>query len=196
MKKIVILLILVLFFGGGIYLGYFIGKPPVKETKVNSEVILTILKNEGFLITQSYLFNQIVTIDKTSGNEWKDIFWGQTITASANLKVSSGVNLSKLNPQDITVSEENITILLPPIEDQSVEIVGDIILQNKQGILKKVFDNDSGYNTAYEKLKAEALRAAQNVEIRQEAQKSTQKQIVHLVEYINPGKKISVEFKK
>lgn len=196
MKKFLLGSFIIILFLVGLYTGYLLFKPPSQTIQVNSVVILTLLKNEGFLVTQTYIFNQMVTIDKSSGSEWKDIFWGQTVTASGNIKVSSGVNLTKLRPEDVAVKGQKITVTLPPIEEQSVEVIGDIMLQNKQGILKKVFDNDTGYNQAYAKLKQEAQIAAQKEDLQSEAEENARKQITRLVQFINPEKDVVVEFKK
>jgi hypothetical protein len=195
MKKILISIAIITLFGAGLYSGYLVFKPPIKSTQINSEVILTMLKNEGFLVSQTYIFNQMITIDKSSGSEWKDIFWGQTVTASANVKVSSGVNLSKLNPEDIKTENTTIVVALPPVEEQSIEIIGDIMLQNKQGILKKVFDNDTGYNSAYAQIKQEATKAAAQEDLKKQAEMSAIEQITRLVQFISPEKQVTIVFK-
>lgn len=195
MKKTIFFIVGSIIFLIGLYSGYLLFKKPDALTQVNSEVILTMLKSEGFLVSQTFIFNQQVTIDKSSGSEWKDIFWGQTITAFANIKVNSGVDLADLQPQDVKITPENIVISLPPIEEESIELLGDITLQNKQGILKKIFDNDSGYNTAYARLKAEAQKAASQEDLRQEARVSAEKQLIRLLQLIQPDKRILIEFR-
>jgi hypothetical protein len=194
-KKYLITALCVVLFGGGIYLGYRVFRPSTPATQVTSQTVLITLKSEGFLVTQTFVLNQQVVIAKSSGSEWKDIFWGQTVTASGNIKVSSGVNLTKLRPEDVAVKGQKITVTLPPIEEQSVEVVGDIMLQNKQGILKKVFDNDTGYNQAYAKLKQEAQVAAQKEDLQSEAEENARKQITRLVQFISPEKQVTIVFK-
>jgi tryptophanase len=75
--------------------GYKIFRPQAKE-EITSNVVLTALRVEGFLVSQNYIFNQTITIDRSTGSAFKDFFLGQTIDANANMKVSSGVDLSKL----------------------------------------------------------------------------------------------------
>lgn len=195
MKNAILGIIGIILFLGGMTSGYIFFKKSNNKTQVNSEVILTMLKSEGFLVSQTYIFNQVVTIDKNTGSAWKDIFWGQTITASANIKVNSGVDLAKLQQDDVKITSQEIIINIPPVEQKSIELLGNIILQNKQGILKKIFDNDPGYNIAYTKLKEEALNAIVKDELQQEARNNTEKQLIRLLQFVQPDRKIRIEFK-
>lgn len=187
-KIIIILLVLVVtsVFICGLFLGYSIFKPQIFAQKVTSQTILETLKSQGFLVTQTYILNQKVTIDKNSGVIWKDIFWGQEIEASGVMKISSGIDLTKLTEQDISSAAKQLTIKLPPIEVQSVELLGDIELKNTQGILKKVFDNDDGYNLALAKLKEASITAANSDQISQSAHKFAVLEIERLLKIIAP----------
>lgn len=166
-----------------------------ERTVIHAQVVLTKLKNEGFLVTQTYMFNQKVEIEKSSGSEWKDIFWAQKITATGNMKISSGVDLHQLTEQDIIVTRDKISLSLPPIEEHSSELVGDITLINKQGLLKRVFDNDDGYNLAYTRLKEEAEKAARAPELRQEAEENAKSEIEKLLKLIDGTKEITIKFR-
>lgn len=168
--------------------------PKEEKITVDSQVILAKLQSEGFLISQTYVFNQKVDIEKSSGSEWKDIFWGQRITASGNMKVSSGVDLRKLGDKNIEVSHSKITVYLPSIEVQSIELAGDLLVINKQGLFKKVFDSDDGYNMAYARLREEAKKAAQAQELKVEAEENAKREIEKLLRFVEGGKKVKVEF--
>lgn len=181
-------------FSAGVYAGYQVFHPRATNT-VNSQTVLTMLKSEGFLVTQSYVVNQMVTINKSTGSDLKDIFWKQDITASANMKVSSGVDLSKLTAASIQVDGNSITVELPAIETQSAELIGQVLLQNKQGILKKLFNNEDGYNEALAKIKEEALKAAAVPELRTDAETNAQKEIQRLLRYLYPEREVIVKFK-
>jgi hypothetical protein len=178
----------------GFYLGFLFFSPRQNESKINSLLIFNKLQSQGFLITQNYILEQRVTIDNTSGQIWRDFFWGQKIEASAVMKVNLGVDLQKLSQNDVKVSDQ-IEISLPSIETQSVEIVSDINLQNQQGIFKRILNNDNGYNLALNQLKEQAKTAASQPEIVQQAQASTQKEIERLVRLIADNKEIKVNFK-
>src|SRR4030042_6963668 len=121
----------------GLGLGYLIFRPQPTSPKTDSLVIYNRLQSQGFLVTQSNVSEQKITIDNTSGDWLKDFLLGQTIEASGFMKTSLGVDLQKLQPEDIIVADKQIIINLPPVEIQSVEILWNIFLQNKQGILKR-----------------------------------------------------------
>ena len=186
-------MMLVLFLAG-LYAGYRVFHPQA-TTAVNSQTVLVQLKSQGFLVTQSYVVNQQVEIDKSTGSQFKDFFLGQTITAQANVKISSGLDLTQLSDQDVAVTADQITLALPPISTQSVELLGAVFLQNKQGILKKVFDNNDGYNEAVAKIQEQARASAEVPELRADAQTNAQKQITTLVRYLYPQKEVVVSFK-
>ena len=187
------LLIIVFILGGSF--GYLIFRPQILKEQINSQTILQTLKNEGFLVTQTYILDQKVTIDKNTGVMWKDFFWGQEIEASAVMKVSSGVDLTKLNPEDVQLADKQITIKLPAIEIQSTELMGDIELKNTQGILKKVFNNEDGYNLALSKLKEQAQVTASEEKLVADAKVNTQKEIERLISLAAPDWQVKVEFK-
>lgn len=195
MKQYLLLILVIIVFVSGIFFGYAIFKPQIVREQINSQTILQTLKNEGFLITQNYILNQKVTIDKSSGTAWKDFFWGQEIEASAVMKISSGVNLTKLNAEDVSLADKQITIKLPAIEIYSTELLGDIELRNTQGILKKIFDNEDGYNLALAKLKEQAQVTANQEALVAEAKINTQKEIERLIRLAAPSWEVEVKFK-
>ncbi len=195
MKYYLTLALIIIIFVLGISFGYLIFRPQIIKEQINSQTILQTLKNEGFLITQTYILDQKVTIDKNTGVMWKDFFWGQEIEASAVMKVSSGVNLTKLNAEDVTLAAKQISIKLPAIEIQSTELIGDIELKNTQGILKKIFNNDDGYNLAFGKLKEQAQVTANQENLVADAKINTLKEIERLISLAAPNWQVKIEFK-
>jgi hypothetical protein len=189
MKKYLLLIAAFILFFGGLFLGYRIFRPVPKEV-VTSNIILTALQSEGFLVSQNYIFNQTITIDRSTGSAFKDFFLGQTIEANANMKVSSGIDLKKMSEKDIAITDTKIQIILPQVETQSTELLGNIVLKNRQGILKKIVDNDDGYNAAFTKLKREAMKSVEVPELREEAKINAQKEIKRFVGFIDPQKEV------
>ena len=104
MKKYFFLIAALILFLGGLFVGYKVFFFLQKE-EITSNVVLTALQSQGFLVSQNYIFNQTITIDRSTGSQLKDIFLGQTIDANANMKVSSGVDLSKLTAENIRVAD-------------------------------------------------------------------------------------------
>lgn len=192
MKKYLLPIAAFILFFGGLFIGYKIFTPKQKE-EITSNVVLTALQSQGFLVSQNYIFNQTVTIDRSTGSQLKDIFLGQTIEANANMKVSSGVDLQKLTAEDIIITDNAVRIVLPNIETQSTELLGNIVLTNKQGIIKRIVDNDDGYNAALMQLKAEAMKAVDAPELREEAKNNAQKEIKKFIQFIDPQKQITIQ---
>ena len=196
MKKLITLLVifLIIFFTGFVS-GYSIAKNNIKKETVSiqTDIILSALQDQGFLISQSYLFNESVTIEKSTGSAFKDLFFGQDIQAIGNVKVSSGVDLSKVGESDIVVTGDAIEIAVPEVSTFSVEVIGDVQVTNKQGVLKKILDNEDGYNESVELLKDKAREVAARVDIRKEAEENAIDEISRLVGYIDGGKIIVVK---
>jgi hypothetical protein len=196
MKKVVLIVIVVVFFSLGLYLDNILwNKKDVKE-KVTRETIVTGLKNEGFLVSQTYILNQTVTIDRSTGSKWKDIFWGQDIEASGVVKIGAGVDLSKLTTDDVELSQDKITITLPKTKINSTELLNGINIKNKQGILKRLLDNDDGYNTAFEKLRQQAVKSVEGQEFVKATQDSAVKMVKKFIRFVDKDKEIIVKFKK
>lgn len=183
-------LLLVIF---GVVIGYSLFHPKSSK-EVTAQTVVTSLQSEGFLVTESYIANQQVNITHSTGSDFKDIFWKQAIKASANVKVNMGVDLGQLTQNNVQVNDKQITVRLPPVKINSTEILGDVLLQNNQGIFKKIFDSNDGYNEAVSELKNQVEQAAQNMEIQNDAKENTVRQIKYLLEYIAPDKEIVVIF--
>lgn len=195
MRKYFFLLFTLSVLAFGMYLGYRLFSPTAKQEHVTKETIVRELQNEGFLITQTYLVNQSVTIDRNSGSVFKDFFWGQDIRATALMKVGSGVNLKSLNPERITVSPTIVRLELPKIEQYSAEVFGEIAIQNQQGVLKKIFNRDDGYNAAYEQLRSGAFQAAADPLLARAAEDGAQLILSSLVRALAGNREVVITFK-
>lgn len=191
MLTIGILLVVV----ASLFVGYRFGRPNTPGEQVSSQSIVQALKHEGFLVTQTYIITQQITIDRSTGSAFKDFFWGQDIVAMGTMKASLGVDLNKLSPEDIKVESHKVSIAIPNLENHGVELIGDITLQNKQGIFKKVFNNDDGYNAAYAKLKEAALAAAKSEPVQTEAREHAKKEIERLVKLVAGERQVEVSYR-
>jgi hypothetical protein len=167
------------------------------KTYVTSETILTALRDQGFLVTQTYLFDQPVTINKTTGNPFKDFFVGQTVEARGTMEANLGLDLSKLSTDDVSVSASEITVRIPQASLFNTRLVGPIEVKNTQGIVKKFLEPDDGYNLALQELTRASTEAATKPEIIQNAQDASIKEITRLVQLITQGsgKSVKVEVK-
>ena len=178
------------------YAGWKIGKPAEEYTRtVDAQVILTALRDRGFLVTQTYVFDQPVTIEKSSGSAFKDFFFGQTITARGAMEVNMGINLADVTSDDVTIDGENITITIPQASLFNVRLLGPIEVENKQGILKRVLQNEDGYNEALSELSKIAEATATKEEFISRATDRAREEVQQLVSYVAQGKNIQIQVK-
>ncbi len=183
--------------GGAGYAGYRIGKPaPVQKPEVNAQIILTALKDRGFLVTQTYMFDEPVTITKSTGSAFKDFFFGQTITARGVMEVNLGIDLAKVTADDISVNGDTISVILPSASLFNDRLVGPIEVKNDQGILKRVLQNDDGYNEALAELSKQAETAATQPDLIARANENATAEVERLLGYVAQGKQIAVTVKQ
>ena len=187
-----------LIFGLGVFTGFKIFTPKsVPKEVINAQMILTALHDQGFLVTQTFVFDTPITIDHSSGNAFKDFFLGQTIEARGTMEVNLGTDLAKITQDDVTVDDatNTVTIRVPASTLFNTRLVGPIELKNRQGILKRVLDSDDGYNDALSALSKAAETTAQQPELLQRANDHAKEDVSRLVGYIAKGKTVKVEIK-
>jgi len=203
MKRLYIILILIgiiAFYSAGVYTGYkiFTPKPETKQTTViNAQAILTALHDRGFLVSQTYVFDTPVTIEKNSGNALKDFFFGQTIEARGTMEVNLGVDLASVKQEDITIDPATSTIVvrIPKAKLFNSRLVGPIEVKNNQGVLKQLLNSDDGYNESLSLLSQTVEKTAQSDEMINRATDQAKDQLTSLLGYVTEGKKVVVEVK-
>lgn len=185
-----------IFLGLGAWLGYRLSRPaPGPGTQINSQSILTALHDRGFLVTQTFVFDQPATIKKTTGSALGDFFFGQTITARGTMEVNLGIDLAKVTSDDVTISDNQIKVLIPHAQLFNARLVGPLEVKNEKGLLKRLTDSDPGYNEAQQLLSSEAEKAALKPELLARAEQAAREDTVRMLGYVAPGKTIAVEFK-
>lgn len=179
----------------GVYAGYRLFAPKTIKTQVTAQVILTALRDRGFLVTQTYVFDEPVTITKKSGSALKDFFYGQTITARGAMEANLGIDLSKVLADDIKITDEKISVTIPKAQLFNVRLVGPLDVQNTQGILKRLLENDDGYNEAQAELSRVAEESATRSEFVDRATELAKTEVARLIGYIAQGKTLEVTVK-
>ncbi len=178
------------------YAGYKYAKPTEFETKVDAQVILTALRDRGFLVTQTYIFDQPVLIEKTSGSAFKDFFFGQTITARGAMEVNMGIDLASVTTNDVIIADNVITINVPQATLFNVRLIGPIEMQNQQGILKRLLQSEDGYNEALSELSKIAEQTATQEEFVTRATDKAKEEVKQMLGYVAQEKTIIVQIKK
>lgn len=197
-RALVIAAVSLILFGSGLVAGYELFSPKPAETeKVNAQVILTALHDRGFLVTQTYMFDTPVTIDRSTGSAFKDFFFGQTIEARGTMEVNLGIDLASVTAEDVTVDEPAKTVIvrIPKATLFNSRLVGPLELKNTQGILKRLLNSDNGYNNALSKLSQAAEGTATQKEFLDRANDRAKEDVSTLLGYVAQGKSIQVEFK-
>ncbi|MCK9361535.1 DUF4230 domain-containing protein [Patescibacteria group bacterium] len=202
-KKLIFSLVLALGILSSLIVGAIAGRlwftPETSvRTVVSSQTILTALRDQGFLVTQTYVFDQPVTIRKTTGSIFQDFFVGQTIEARGSMEANLGLDLSKLSAEDVIATQTDIVVRVPSTTLFNTRLVGPIEVKNSQGLLKRVLEPDDGYNIALVELTAAAEAAARKPEIMDRATQKAVREIERLVGLLLQGdaRTIKVEVKR
>jgi len=186
--------IIIIIFLAGLTLGWYVTRD-VSTKSVSSQVILTALHDRGFLVTQTYIFNEPIEIRDQDESFWSKILWGQVIKAHGVVEVNLGVDLSKISQADVEVGSNRITIYVPRAEIFNSRLVGEVSVENSQGILKSLFENDDGYNQAMAELTRQAENAALSDEMIQVANQKSEDEISRLVGYITEDKEVEIKIR-
>ncbi len=181
-----------LIFAGGLALGYRLFRPSEQKTTVTAQLILTALRDRGFLVTQTYVFDEPVTIKKTSGSSLEDFFFGQTIMARGVMEANVGIDLAKLTTEDIKVSGNSVEIRIPAVSLFNVRPLGPIEVKNDRGLLKRLLEDDSGYNEALAELTRQAEVSAVKPELMKRATEHAKEEIVQLLGLVVQGRRVEV----
>ena len=157
MKKILITFIISFLIGTlfGVFLGVSLTQDNKKKV-IETTTVLERIEGRSFLVARSVIVNQKVSINIDQGSSWSNFWWGHEIIASGLIQVDLGVDLSKLDEENILVNQTTKTIELdlPEAEIYSSNLQGNINVETKSGILKRILknDKDEDYNLALDEL--------------------------------------------
>lgn len=196
-KAVMVGLLAIICFSLGFGLGYIVFRPEqTMQRAVTSQAILTTLRDRGFLVTQTYIFNEPIMIQKQSGQLIRDFFLGQKITARGAMEVNLGIDLSRVMPEDIEVSQDAIRIAIPNATLFNVRLIGPLDIQNEQGLLKRILQNDPGYNEAQSELIRVAEEQARKPELIERATTAGKTEIERWVGYMGENRRVEVVEKR
>lgn len=179
----------------GAMIGWLLAKDAKPDRTVSGQTILSALRERGFLVTETSVSTVATTIIDNDSSIWKKLFWGQEIRASAVMEVNLGVDLEEMKAEDIQMSGGKITVTIPGAKIFNSRLVGDINVENKQGILKRILENDDGYNQAMAELIKQAESAATSTLMMEAANDKAKEEIKRLVGYMAPDKEVTVTIK-
>jgi IMP dehydrogenase/GMP reductase len=192
--KAILLVVGIMAFGA--LIGWMLARSGDTQKTITDQTILTALRERGFLVTETIVSTVATNIKTDQASIWKRLFWGQEIQASAVAEVNLGVDLEKMSGADIKISSDKITVEIPGAEIFNSRLVGEISVINTQGILKRVLQNDDGYNQAMAELIKQAESAATSTEMMAVANDKAKEEIKRLVGYMALDKDIIVVIKQ
>ena len=144
--KIVLSLVVatVLLFSGVFFYGRHLGKsagrlenlPPT----VNSQTILDRITSKYFLVTKTVFSNSNAEIETPKNNNWTDLFVGKKITVRGLIRTDVGVDMNKLNLENIITDPQSktVAISLPHAEILNSSLFGKIDVDVDKSILEKI----------------------------------------------------------
>ena len=180
----------------GIAIGWVLTRDSKVERTVSSQTILNALRERGFLVTETSVATVVATIKTGETSIWKKLLWGQEVRASAVVEVNMGVDLAKTKAEDVEVKNNKVIVSIPSAEIFNSRLVGDVNVENTQGILKRLLENDDGYNLAMAELIKQAETAATSTEMLAAANNKAKEEIQRLVGYMAPERTIEIIIKK
>ena len=176
----------------GLVVGWWVTNDTGSTKKVSSQLILTALHDRGFLVTQTYMFNEPVTIEDDDQSFWESLLWGQVVKAHGVIEVNMGIDLANIGNDDIEVTSDKVIVTVDGAELFNSRLVGAISVENKQGILKRVFDNDDGYNQALAELTKQAEEAANDEDLIKRANERAVEEVSRLLGYVVTDREVEI----
>src|SRR6266481_2029919 len=189
-RLILVVLLLVVIFVLGIGLGLFfrklsgIGSTP---RVYNTATLVRQVQTLSQLVTVKYVMEKVVILEVPPGSTLGKMFTGESrVLMLAHGIVKGGIDLGRLQPGDLEVSDKKITIRLPPaqITDAYLDEKQTRVIERKTGGLwpfdNKDLDNKDLEQTARQQAVEDISRAARNSGILKDADERARAQLTHL----------------
>lgn len=176
-RWILVLLLLAIFFAGGLLLGVF-GYRMVQQGKgpqmVNTPVVIQQVRGLSELVTVQYVIEKVVILEDI---KYIAVLGESRVLMVAHGIVKAGINLENLKPEQVKISGTSIEITLPParITDAYLDEHQTRVVERTTGLLR-VFDKDLE-QTARQQAVDDIRRAARNAGIQKEADKRARLQL-------------------
>jgi len=175
--RILILVLVSVCLLGGILIGTLLGRALFSGGGVrafNSSTLLKEVQSLSELVTVKYVIEKVVVLE--------DVKWygDNRVLLLAHGVVKGGVDLTRLRPEDITVTPGRISIKLPPAQvfDTYLDEQQTQIIERSTGLLR-AFDKDLE-QTARQQATDDIARAARVGGLKEEANRRAQEQLKSL----------------
>lgn len=131
------LVLLFILVGFALYIGWSYGKDPGTYVNTNSATVLKEIRELQRLETAVYSFEKIIDAG-TTGGRLNQILFGDKLLLIANGEVIAGFDLSKIQDDDVSVTDKNLTVRLPAPE---------ILVSKLDSEKTRVYDRSTGVLT-------------------------------------------------
>lgn len=153
---------------------------PQYEINISEQTVIKEISALNRLETASFTIEKVIDAG-TSGNTFEEILFGDRILLIAHGQVIAGIDLSRLNSDDISINGDTIRLSLPAPEILVTNLDNDQsrVYDRRQGLLTK---GDSNLESAARRAAEETIQdAACQGGILNEASTNAQKQLTALL---------------
>jgi hypothetical protein len=187
MAAIIFAMIFGLGLGGGVIITHVLtGGLGVK--RVNTAAVIQQVRTLSELVTVQYVIEKVIILEDV---KYIAVLGENRVLMVAHGKVKAGVDLSRLEPGDISVSGQRMTIKLPPpqITDAYLDEEQTRVVERSTGLIR-MFDKDLE-QAARQQAVDDIRRAARNAGILKDADTRARAQIRALFQHAG----LEVDFK-
>jgi len=179
--RVLIVVLISLCLVAGVFIGVLVGRAFAPEGGMKTYNTATLLKEVqslSELVTVKYIIEKVVVLE--------DVRWyGENrVLLLAHGVVKGGVDLGRLKPEDITVSDRKVTLQLPPAQvlDTYLDEQKTQVIERSTGLLR-AFDKDLE-QTARQQATDDIARAARVSGLKEDASRRAREQLKSLLQQL------------
>ena len=138
-------------------------KQATPTIRPNPATIIHEVQSLSRLETVSYSVEKVVTVEKNQHGLADLLGLDEKLLFVAHGRVVAGIDFSKLQVEDITISEDNVVILtMPPAEVfiSTLDNEQSYVYDHERGVLNRVFEEQSDLETLARRAAEEAIEEA------------------------------------
>lgn len=134
-----------------------------KSPEITNQIVVDSITNQYFVVSKTVFLDVTSDIKIQENSNWSDFLWKKTIVAEGIVRVDVGVDMEKLEKEDILINdnEKTISITLPKASVLDSSLYSELEVENENGVLvsiKEIFkDGTEDYNLAVKTLTEQAL---------------------------------------
>ena len=154
------------------------------EFQASRQTVIKEIRSLNRLETAQFTIEKVIDAG-TTGNRFEELLFGDRILLIAHGAVIAGVDLSKINPEDVVINNDVLTISLPPPEILVTRLDPEMtrVYDRRTGVLSKGDkDLESQARTEAEKIIREAACTGG---ILREASQNAQRQLTVIFKGLN-----------